>query len=77
MYILHMPYLFGNKRIGEPHGEEIVLIIPLSNNSWNYFLIYALSITDYLYIPILEGGASYYKYISCLTSLLGGNPIGS
>ena len=77
MHILQEPSFFLTNTIGDPHGDVLGLMNPLSSNSCTYFLISAFSKADNLYIPMLGNGASCCKWISCTISLLGGRPLGS
>lgn len=43
------PSLLGTTKIREPHGEEIGLMFPFSNNYASYLLISSFSIIDYWY----------------------------
>jgi len=73
----HVPSFFGTKTIGDPQGKEDGLMIPLFKKSWICVLIYALSITDILYMPMLGRGQYCCNYILWWIPLLEGNPFGS
>ena len=77
MHILHEPSFFLTKTIGDPHGDVLGLMNPFLSSSYTYFLIYAFSKADNLYILMLGNGASCYKLISCNISFLGGRNLGA
>lgn len=61
--------------MGGPHGDVIDLMTHYSSSCYNYSFTSLASITDYLYSLMFGNGNYGNSWISCSTSLLGGNPL--